>query len=123
MQNITGFTGNIDSESSLNQSMAEIFKQSSPLAKKRDKLKISIQKGKEVIQKIKEGDFTSDTINEFLELFYTGEELKKQKTKIAKSQRFKNNDIYVLTSFYHVLAARLGRLEEINEEIAEITNI
>ena len=104
-------------ENSLNQSMAEIFETASPLAKKRDKLKEQIQQGKLLLDKMK-SDSNSNLINDFLEVFYEDQELKKQINRLKKL-----NDIQILTSLYGIITFRMDLLDKIKSEIQEITEI
>ncbi len=106
--------------SSLNQSMAEIFKSQSPLAKRRDKLKNQIQLAKEFIKELTpNADIPFETVQEYLKIFYTGKEFEKQTTRLRK---ISNNNIMILTSMYNLLAHRMEMLDKINIEIQDITN-
>jgi len=79
---------------SLNQSMADIFETKSPLAKSRDKLKIQIEVGKVVLEKL-------------TELFNVE----------------KRNDLELITSLYSVVSHRMDRLDSIKRELQELTEV
>jgi len=104
--------------SGLNQSMSDIFKTKSPLAKKRDKLQNQIQLAKEFIKEINiDNDISFETVQEYLNIFYTGKELEKQITRLRK---ISHDNIKILTSMYSLLAHRMEMIEKINQEIQSI---
>jgi len=101
-------------EKGLNQSMAEIFETKSPLAKKRDDLEQQIEKGKELLNKIKDGDYS--LIHDYLKIFYSDQEFKKQIKRLDKL-----NETQILTSLYSIITFRMDRYEKIKSEIQDIT--
>jgi hypothetical protein len=103
-------------ENSLNQSMAEIFETKSPLAKKRDNLEQQIEKGKELLNKIKEGDYS--LIHEYLKIFYSDQEFKKQIKRLDKL-----NETQILTSLYSIITFRMDQLDKVKSEIQDITEV
>ena len=104
---------------SLNQSMAEIFETQSPMAKRRDKIKKQIELAKEFIKKITpDSNISFETVQEYLNIFYTGKELEKQTTRLRK---IRNDNIKILTSMYSLLTHRMEMLDKVNTEIQNIT--
>jgi pyruvate/2-oxoacid:ferredoxin oxidoreductase beta subunit len=101
-------------EKGLNQSMAEIFEIASPIAKKRDELYQQIEDGKILLNKIKEGEY--NLIAEYLKIFYSNQEFKKQVKRLEKL-----NETQILTSLYSIMTFRMDRYEKIKSEIQDIT--
>ena len=109
---------------SLNQSMAEIFENKSPLAKKREKLNQQITDAKEfikmhdinqILENKEEIDF--ETVKDYLNIFYKGSNLDRQITILEKNK----NTVYLITRMYGILTHRIDELQKIKDEIQEIT--
>ena len=101
---------------SLNQSMAEIFETQSPMAKKINELNKQIEQAKPLLNEIKTGK--TEFVIDFLKIFYKGTELNKQIKRVEK-----RNELELITSLYSVLASRMDRLDQIKDELKEITEI
>lgn len=105
----------------MKQTLAEIFVENSDLAKKRNELKEQIRLGKEKLKEIQEQydetfDVEEELYHDFLKIFYKSKELKKQMTILNKKDP--NQRLY---SIYSLLAYKLNKYDEIQEEINEIT--
>ena len=104
-------------DNSLNQSMADIFEAKSPIAKQRDKLEDQLNRAKPLLKRIADGEH--ELISEFLDIFYTGSELKKQTKRLEKF----NDNIQILTSLYSLITHRMDRLDQIKSEIEDIIHV
>jgi Ni,Fe-hydrogenase III component G len=106
----------------MKQTLAEIFIENSDLAKKRNELKEQIALGKEKLKEIQEhydqdpNNVDINEYNDFLKIFYKSKELKKQMTLLSKKDN--NQKLYTI---YSLLAYKLNKYDEIQEEIQEIT--
>jgi Asp-tRNA(Asn)/Glu-tRNA(Gln) amidotransferase A subunit family amidase len=107
-------------ENGLNQSLADVFRVSSPEAKKLKKAENQVKEAKIIIKEITDtyenniSEFDNE-IEKFLCIFYSPKELLKQKKRLEKL-----NDVQKLTSLYNILASRMDSIDQKKIEISHI---